>query len=367
MRAPKPTIILAAEKDFFDFQGTRRPTSRPATCTACWDSPSASALFSYNDQHGFSQPRREAAVSWLRRWLADDERPVHEPTLSLQTDAALQVTGSGQVASDFADEVTVVELNKAHAKRLANKRQAAWNAMSGDERVAALKRTLGLLDKLSLDATVEQKGTIDREGYHIEKLVIQRASEVPVPALLCIPDADQPQKRPAVLVADARGKDTELVAGGPLEQLVTAGQVVLSVDLRGYGETADKDGGKYQNKEFRTAMVAMHLGRPLMGQRVEDLLTAFDVLADDPRVDSRQIRLVGVGRAGPVAMHAAALEPRMASVLVRDSIRSWTDDIVARPLDAELIGQAVPGALEVYDLPDVVTMLGDRWTRASAE
>ncbi len=299
MRAPKPTIILAAEQDFFDFRGTQDAYRQAADVYRVLGQPERVALFSYNDQHGFSQPRREAAVSWLRRWLADDERPVHEPTLSLQTDAALQVTETGQVVNDFADEVTVVDLNQQRAQRLTANRQAAWNAMTAGERVAAIKQTLGLPEKLSLDATTEHTGTLDRDGFRIEKLILQRPGEVPLPALLCLPDGSETRKLPAMLVADSRGKDAELAAGGPIEQLVNSGQVVISVDLRGYGETADtKEGAKYHNNEFRTAMVAMHVGRPLMGQRVEDLLTAFGVLAEHPRVDSRQIRLVGVGRAG---------------------------------------------------------------------
>jgi hypothetical protein len=84
------------------------------------------------------------------------------------------------------------------------------------------------------------------------------------------------------------------------------------------------------------------------------------VLSADARVDTGAIHLVGVGRAAPVALHAAAIEPRFATVRLQDSIRSWADDVVRRPLAPNLIGLVVPGALEHYDLGELLAMLGDR-------
>lgn len=107
-------------------------------------------------------------------------------------------------------------------------------------------------------------------------------------------------------------------------------------------------------------MLAMHGGRPLLGQRVEDLLAGLDVLSADERVDAGAIHLVGVGRAAPVALHAAAIEPRFVTLRLRDSVRSWADDVVRQPLAPNLIGLVVPGSLEHYDLGELVKMLGER-------
>jgi cephalosporin-C deacetylase-like acetyl esterase len=368
MRAPKPTLILAAERDFFDFAGTRAAHEQAASVYRVLSHPERVGLFSYDDEHGFSRPRRQAAVEWIRRWLADDERPVREDEPVLQSDAALQVTSSGQVVKDFVDERTVVDFTLERARQLAAKRQAAWRAMDGPRRVETIRRILGLPERLDRDATTRRCGSVTRSGCTIEKLVIERPGQVPLPALLCLPEGQQDTERPAVLYADGRGKAADLAPGGPIEKLVAAGRVVLSVDLRGYGESADlATGGKFHNDEFRTAMVAMHIGRPLLGQRVEDLLAALDVLAALGVVDGEAIQLVGVDRAGPVALHAAALESRFRSLTLRSSIRSWTDDVVARPLVPQLIGHVVPGALAHYDLPDLAAIVGTRLTDEAAE
>lgn len=363
MRAPKPTLILAAEQDYFDFAGTRRAFQQAHAVYRRLSHPQRVGLFSYNDKHGFSRPRREAAVHWMRKWLAGDDDPVREPTLKLQADEDLQCTASGQVITQFDDEATVVDFTNQRARQLADGRTAAWQHKTPAERTAAMKRLLGIAELRDSNVNTEQAGTLERDGYTIEKLLIQRPDQVPLPALLCLPNETADDKLPAVIYVDGRGKSAGLGPGGPIEKLIAAGHVVLSVDLRGYGETADaKQGGKYHNQEFRTAMVAMHVGRPLMGQRVDDVLAALDAMANHPRVDPAAIRLVGVGRTGPVALHAAALEPRFVGLTLRDSIDSWTDDVVARPLAPQMLSQVVPGVLAHYDLPDLAAMLAGRFS-----
>jgi cephalosporin-C deacetylase-like acetyl esterase len=136
---------------------------------------------------------------------------------------------------------------------------------------------------------------------------------------------------------------------------------VLTVDLRGYGETRDSgSSGKYFNHEQYTGYLAMHIGRPLLGQRVEDVLAAVDALTAVNRVDSEDVELIGIRTAGPIAMHAAVLDPRITSVRTEESIQSWIDDVVARPLERDLMGYVVPDVLSLYDLPDLVELLKKR-------
>jgi cephalosporin-C deacetylase-like acetyl esterase len=368
MRAPKPTLILAAERDFFDIGGTRTAYADAEAVFGALGKPEHVALFTFDDEHGFSQPRRQAAVAWMRRWLADDERPVIEPDHKLQSDADLQVTSTGQVLCEFADETSIVDMSIARAKELAASRAATWKSLDEPARRDTIKRLLGLRDKSAV-ATAREHGTIVREGYRIEKLVISPADGVPLPALRFVTEGSgDDAKRPAVIYLDSRGKAADADAGGPIEQLVKQGNLVLAVDLCGWGETAD-DGkqSKYRNDEFRNAMLAMHVGRPLLGRRVEDVLAVVDVLAADERVDTGAIHLVGIERAGPVVLHAAVLDRRIASVATRDSINSWADDVVARPLAENQLSQVVPGALAHYDLPDLVEMLGARVAKPPAE
>jgi cephalosporin-C deacetylase-like acetyl esterase len=360
MRAPKPTLVLAAERDFFDIGGTRTAVKEAEDVYRALGHPDRVGLFSYDDEHGFSQPRRQAAVAWMRRWLAGDERPVVEPSLTLQTDAALQVTSAGQVVREFDNEQTVIDFNRQRAAELADQRRDRWESYSDEHRRKVIRQAIGLPDGAPGAVTATSSGTLQCDGYTIEKLRLERPGEVPLPALLCVPQGAS-GKLPATIYIDSAGKAAGFKPGGTVEGLVKAGRIVLALDLRGYGETVDvKTGGRYSNDAFRTAMLAMHLGRPLLGQRVEDLLTARDYLAQHPSVAADEIHLVGVDRAAPVALHAAALEPLFQTVTLRGNLRSWESDVVARPAAPQLLELAVPGVLQHYDLPQLAAMLGDR-------
>ncbi len=357
MRAPKPTLILAAEKDFFEFKSTKNAADEANRLYTALGKPEQTGLFSFNDKHGFSKPRRQAAVLWMKRWLMNDTKPVIEPNLTLQADKALRVSKTGQVITTFKDEATVWGMNLGRAKDLAEERRRFWN--NGDRKtcLAEVKRLIGSSEKRE-KPTAKKTGTIDRDGYKIEKLNIQCVGGIPMPALLFVPDGDVP-KRPAAVYVDGRGKARDAAPGGEVDTLVRSGRIVLSIDVVGFGETADRGSNKkYYDNEHRVANLALHIGRPLLGQRVDHVLTAADVLAE--RDDVGKIDLVGVGRAGPVVLHAAALDERFSSVTMRESIDSWMDDVVGRPLDHDLLGHVVPGALLKYDLPDLLRAIAPR-------
>ncbi len=361
MRAPKPTLILAAKQDFFDFGGTRTAAKEAEAVYRVLGQPERTGLFSYDDEHGFSQPRRQAAVHWMRRWLLDDDRPVAEPPLKLQADAALRVTSSGQVVQEFADEQTVVDFNRKRTAELREQRSEAWSVLSPSQRIEVIRRAMNLPRPASAAVEVEPFGEADVAGLVASKLVIKSADGFPLPALHFKP-GDHAEKHPLVILVDSAGKTAEIGEQGVIVKLVEEGCAVLAVDLRGYGETADskKAGSKYQNEGFRTSMLAMHVGRPLLAQRTSDLLTAVAYAAALPDVDISDLRVIASRRAGPIALHAAALDDRITSLVLRDSIRSWEDDVVARPGDSQLLELVVPGVLEHYDLTDLAAMLKER-------
>ena len=137
---------------------------------------------------------------------------------------------------------------------------------------------------------------------------------------------------------------------------------VFTVDLRGFGETRDAgSNAKYQSHSHRTANVGTHIGRPLLGQRVGDLLSVVDFLQDVGSDHVRDIRLVGIHAAAPAALHAAALDDRVQRTILQQSpVNSWVDDVVAKPLRSDMVDHVVPGALRWYDLSDLDFTLKDR-------
>ena len=358
MRAPKPTLFLAAEKDFFEFASTRAAAAEAKQLYTLLGKSEQTELVSYAGEHGFAKPLREGATSWMKRWIMNDESPVIEPELNVLDEMEIRASRTGQVVTSFPNEVTVAELNLARARELAEQRRKFWEDNAPQTCLAEVKRLVQVSEKRK-ETKFREAGMLPRDGYNITKLVIEPQGGIPMPGLLFVPAGDVEAKRQATVYADGRGKTHETVTGGEIEKLLQAGQIVLSIDLRGFGETADQGSRKkFYNREHRVSNVSMHLGRPLLGQRVDDLLTAVDVLS--ARDDVEEIHVVGSHDAGPVAIHAAAIDDRIASLTVRQSITSWVDDVVANPLAPHLLGHVVPGALLKYDLPDLLTSISPR-------
>lgn len=64
----------------------------------------------------------------------------------------------------------------------------------------------------------------------------------------------------------------------------------------------------------------------LLGKMVADTRAAVDALRQQPHVDPDQIYLAGYGAGSLVAVHAAALDPRVAGVVAVGDIQSWRPD-----------------------------------------
>jgi hypothetical protein len=141
---------------------------------------------------------------------------------------------------------------------------------------------------------------------------------------------------------------------------------VVAVETRGLGGTEPRDGrerrGSPFGAEFKEAFMAIHLDRPLLGQRVLDLLTVLEGLdAESGEGGHNGFELVGHGSAGPIVLHAALLDRRglIKRVRIDHSVVSWSD-VVRRGISRDQLGNVVPGVLEAYDLPDLAARLAPR-------
>jgi hypothetical protein len=92
--------------------------------------------------------------------------------------------------------------------------------------------------------------------------------------------------------------------------------------------------------------------------RAEDVLVAARYGAQ--HTSARNVELVAVGNVGVPALHAAALEPDLfASVKLVRTLKSWSNVVRSR-MTRNQLANAVHGALQTYDLPDLAATLGRR-------
>jgi dienelactone hydrolase len=360
LRAPKPTLLLAGTRDAtFDITGTWDVFRDAKRFYGRFGFPERVDLAEADLPHGFSRPLREASVRWMRRWLLGRDEPVTEPDFPILTQDEVQCSPAGQVML-LPGERSVIDLNVAREKQLAEGRRELWAKTSREEVRQRIRDLAGVRPLAALPAPrVSEAGRLERTGYRVEKLVLEPEAGVRLPALAFVPPAPGGE---AYLYLHGQSMKADALPGGPIEQLVRQGHLVLAMELRGIGETetghTKRDYGHGQfGRDVQEIYLAYLLGRSYVGMRTEDVLTGARFLAGYQSADRpRRVRLVGIGEAAIPALHAAALEPdRFAAVELRRMVPSWAE-VVRAPVTLDQLVNAVHGALQVYDLPDLMTL-----------
>jgi len=225
------------------------------------------------------------------------------------------------------------------------------------ERVRATAGVRRLKDLPEPD--VKHIATVQRDIYTIEKVALTPEPGIVLPALLFLPPAPDTE---GYLYLHGGGKDVDAAPKGRIEDLVRRNHLVLAVDLRGMGETASVSDNKEWNDRFgggwQDFFRAYLLGRSYVGMRAEDVLVCARYLAGCVAQSApREVHVIAIGETGPPVLHAVALEPAcFASLRLEKSLRSWAE-VVHAPLAKRQLMNAVHGALRVYDLPDLLSLL----------
>jgi cephalosporin-C deacetylase-like acetyl esterase/lysophospholipase L1-like esterase len=353
MRAPRPTLICAASHDFFDIQGTWATFREAKRVYSLLGHGERVDLFESDTGHGFPRPQREAMLRWMQSWLLGKDEAAVEEDSPTAKEADLLCTTTGQVLVDLKDK-SVFDFNAERGRQLAAQR----GRRSEKELVNEVSRLIGV--RLPVPAAkVSEIGEVRRAGYGIRKLTFATEPGITIPGLLFTRGTEK--RAPLVLYLQPQGKAADAGSAGPLQKLVqSSGQSVLALDLRGLGETAPAVSiarrPDYLGADVKEAFLALHLNRPLLGERVQDLLAVVEALATD---HPEGFEMIAHGMAGPIALHAAALDQRIKRVTLEGSLVSWSN-VVDTPLSRNQLANVVPGALRVYDLPELAASLAPR-------
>jgi dienelactone hydrolase len=353
MRAPKPTLLLCATQDFFDIQGSWTTFREAKQVYGVAGFGERVDLFEFNTKHGYPKQQREAMLRFMGRWLLGKDEPVVEGDAPTLKDDELRCTRTGEVLEDLKGR-SAFDFIAQRDKELTGQRAKSFAGKKPEEARAAISRVLGISEKLQ--PRREEVGTIDKPAYVIHKLVLQTAPGIQVPALHFKPKKPATDL-PLILYVHDHGKSANLSV---CEALVGKGQEVLALDLRGMGETAPSPPSTKPSlfgNSWRETFLSLHLSRPLLTQRVEDVLAALNTL--EQKGQSPKVHVIGVGAAGPIVLHAAALDARISQVTLEKSLISWSS-VAQTAITYDQLANVVPGALKVYDLPDLASSLAPR-------
>jgi dienelactone hydrolase len=351
--APKPVIILAKEKDYFDVRGNEAAYERLKRLYRLLGAEDNIAYFAGPTYHGYSQENREAMYRWFNRCTKISEAKT-EPPLVLEKDETLFCTPRGQVAE--LKSKTIFSFTQEKSRSLAAARRNPEGAALAQRVTEALrlpKRT-GASEFRILRPLPDRKFPLRHAlPYMVETdpgvhAIVYRLTKEP---LLSRPPRDT---RKAILYVSHESADAELRDEPLIRELIDAEPAAAfhACDVRGAGDsepqtTSVNNRGEYSTDYFYSSHANM-LDYPYLGQRTFDVLRVLDWLSAS---GYDQVHLAARGYGALPSTFAALLSPHVIQVTLKHALASYAEVAEARdyrwPLSALL-----PGVLTSFDLPD---------------
>ncbi len=357
IRAPKPTLVMATTRDFFNITGTRETVARVKKAYNVFGKPDHIALVEGDYEHGYTQNIREGMYAFFQKHLRLNGTPEELPVEYL-TEKELQKTETGQLASSRKSE-TMFTLNLKDVQGVdeVTQKKKVNIASYIPTAVAQAKVYSGFRPPSSADKPVFT-GRTQKDGYVIEKYFIKGEGNYPIPYLLFIPEQKGNQ---ALLYIHPAGKGAEAKAEGEIERFVRKGITVLAPDLIGTGELtpANSQGDAIiQGVSYNLFFTATLIGRSILGIQVSDLLKLNNILKN--QFPKSEILGIAKQEMGPVLLHAAAFDKSIKRVAMEESFISYRDIAGQEYYKTSHVFSLVPGALLGYDLPDLMASLAPR-------
>lgn len=194
-----------------------------------------------------------------------------------------------------------------------------------------------------------------RDGYRVEKLLLQTMPGVWMTALAYVPDV--PGRRPAILQVHGHWKHAKVepVVQSRCIGAAKLGYFVLAVDAFGAGERGLGEAlGEYHGEMVGATLFP--IGRPLSGIQVYENMRCVDYLQSRPEVDAERIGITGASGGGNQTMYAGAWDERFGAVVPVCSVGNYQ----AYLGPACCMCEVVPGALAFTEESGILGLTAPR-------
>jgi pimeloyl-ACP methyl ester carboxylesterase len=322
--APHPLIVGAPQRGLLSVEATAQTFNEAMRAYRAAGSTDVASLADANEASGLGPDIRRAGADWLSRWLSPVSRTVIEKFGQLFSAEELRCGPAGGLETK-----TVIDLNRERAAHLA----PVYEVPAEASRFEVYKH--GIRQRI-------------KDVTHVGSFLPERGIEITDRTI----DGGRYAQGVAVVLSD-RGRDDPWLRRAVIDPIVAAQFSVVAFDLRGWGAGAPVPAEGFDWENF-FADSSLQIGRPLLGQRMKDLLAI-----PATRIGRRSWTLVGVGDAALVAAHAAAIDDRVDRLITVNGLLSFKEAI-DDPLTAHPMSSFPPGIVGEYDVRDVYAAVGPR-------
>lgn len=347
--APKPVLVAVSARDFFGtyspsyLTSGRREFGQLQRIYRVLGRENNLQWYETPVPHALSHDLRLQVYNFFEKHLRASNNPVAEPPVKPETDEQLYVGPTGNVVRDFQSKTPL---------SLARERRISTDATNVSSLIQAE------MPQRSIAPAVlgRARGEVDA----IQTVEIAVAPDVWLPGYLFLPSA---RPRSIIVPLEPRGRNGRWREGDLYHKLAAAGHLVAAFDVRGIGDLWPEMGrgnpfyARSHNEEDTYAWASLILGRPLIGQRVSDILA----IAQGMRNHTPNVRMViaALDHLTVPAIIAAALDPKIESVYTARGLRSYASLLESEDY-TEPFANFIPGILSKTDLPGIRKAIGGR-------
>ena len=337
LAAPRPMLMVSATGDWT----VNTPTVEyPAVRSIyrLYNADDHLAWAQEDAEHNYNAQSREHVYRWFARWFLGDEEMGRgaERSFAVEPDEQMRIFPTGHPQRDtWHPSHLEIAFRQAAERRLEALAPTDKASLERLRSIASrrLEHVLGTSAPTRAAILWEQGARGDGDGWAWQEIALGRAGAGDrISATYYRPNAPL-RSGPVLLVHDAGQEGLRDALGEPhetLRSLLEAAHPVLVID---------PFQGPRNNDWFW-----LTFNRTLLGHRVQDIITAATFLRSQEA--EGELALVGLGRAGPWALLAAALSPLAQRVCAdMHTLDAQTDDAYLGELYAPLL--RAYGGLEV--------------------
>ena len=356
VRAPKPTLMIATTRDFFSIQGVHETFTEAKRFYQGLQAGDQMMLAEDDDVHKSTRKNREAMYAFFQKHL---KLPGDSKDLEVEvfTEQELWVTASGKV-SDLQSK-TLFDLNQSQVEQQLQALQENRELMSD------LKTLKGTVKELSgfepPTGPVESifTGRTQESTYILEKYLVSGDRQYQIPLYFYKSKATRSGK----LVLIFSDKGIRAVNNGDLvESLIKQGHDVLTADLPGAGSLGPgylKGDAYVDNTSFNQWFAGILTGKSQVAIRAEDIISVTE-FAKSQLAYTQGISAISLGAFGSDLLHAALFEEDIESIGMINPFASYAEIATTPQYLPSLIPSVVAGAINSYDLPDLLAAMNPR-------
>ncbi|PXX31188.1 acetylxylan esterase [Arenibacter sp. ARW7G5Y1] len=356
-RAPKPTFIISTTRDFFSIQGTRETFQEVKTMYDALGKPQNLSMIEDDAIHQSTKKNREAMYAFFQKELDNPGSNV-DMEVEVPTVKELQISKTGQLNTSFNKE-TIFSLNKAKvAKQEASllKKRSDYSAHL-NKIVTDAKQISGFKAPSNLKKVIFSGRYLSNRI--LEKYLVSGSGEYMLPVVLLKPL--QNIRNEVVLYFDTKGIEHAVQQDSIVSGILDKGYTVLVTDLPGIGELGPgylKGDSYIKEVSYNQWFAANLTANSFVGLRSEDILRILHFA--EKELNATNIAAISNGALGSELLHAAAFTNNIDKIALINPFLSYIDIATTKLYAPSYIPHTVSGAIEKYDLPDLMASLYPR-------